>query len=215
MNMIRVWFSKTGEASYISLLDLQRVMGRSIKRSGVPAWYTKGFNPHVYLSFACPLSLGQESLVESFEFKTEAEPLDFEGWKNALNAVMPAGIHVFKVCLVEKKAEEIGFSRYKVSYPAGKAVEAVEAYNALPEALVEKKSKRGMKTVDLKEYIPSLTMERGEETDSFELVLPAGVSFTVNPALLTGYFEKQYGLKGSDAHILRTELMMKDMEKFD
>ena len=62
MNTVRIWFSKRGEASYISLLDLQRVMGRAIKRSGVPAWYTQGFNPHIYLTFACPLPLGQESL---------------------------------------------------------------------------------------------------------------------------------------------------------
>ena len=68
MNTVRIWFSKKGEASYISLLDLQRVMGRAIKRSGVPAWYTQGFNPHIYMTFACPLPLGQESLVVSVDF---------------------------------------------------------------------------------------------------------------------------------------------------
>ena len=62
MTTIRVWFTKTGEASYISLLDLQRVMQRALKRSGLPVWYTLGFNPHIYMTFAAPLSLGQESL---------------------------------------------------------------------------------------------------------------------------------------------------------
>ena len=42
MTTIRVWFTKTGEASYISLLDLQRVMQRALKRSGLPVWYTLG-----------------------------------------------------------------------------------------------------------------------------------------------------------------------------
>ena len=49
------------EASYISLLDMQRVMQRVLKRSGLPVWHTLGFNPHIYMTFACPLSLGQES----------------------------------------------------------------------------------------------------------------------------------------------------------
>ena len=59
---VRIRFEKTGEAAYISLLDLQRVFHRILKRSGLPVYYTQGFNPHIYLSFACPLSLGQESL---------------------------------------------------------------------------------------------------------------------------------------------------------
>ena len=64
-------------AAYISLLDLQRVMHRALKRSGLPVWYTKGFNPHIYLAFSCPLALGQESLCESCEVKTEVEDPDY------------------------------------------------------------------------------------------------------------------------------------------
>ncbi len=56
MTTVRVWFTKTGEASYISLLDLQRVMQRALKRSGLPVWYTQGFNPHIYMTFAAPLA---------------------------------------------------------------------------------------------------------------------------------------------------------------
>ena len=163
MNTVRIWFSKKGEASYISLLDLQRVMGRAIKRSGVPAWYTQGFNPHIYMTFA----------------------------------------------------EEIAWSRYTITYPAKTAGDAARRYNALPQALVEKKSKRGVKTLDLKEYIPHIEVHEEAEGDCFELLLPAGVSFTVNPALLTGFLEKEYGLEPWNARILRTELLTGKMEKFE
>ena len=61
MITVRISFKKRDEASYISLLDLQRVMQRVLKRSGLPVWHTLGFNPHIYMTFACPLSLGQES----------------------------------------------------------------------------------------------------------------------------------------------------------
>ena len=91
MITVRISFEKKNEASYISLLDLQRVMQRVLKRSGLPVWHTLGFNPHIYMTFACPLSLGQESECECVDVKTEAEAPDFEQWKAALNAIMPAG----------------------------------------------------------------------------------------------------------------------------
>ena len=73
MITVRISFEKKNEASYISLLDLQRVMQRVLKRSGLPVWHTLGFNPHIYMTFACPLSLGQESECECVDVKTEAE----------------------------------------------------------------------------------------------------------------------------------------------
>ena len=73
MITVRISFEKKNEASYISLLDLQRVMQRVLKRSGLPVWHTLGFNPHIYMTFACPLSLGQESECECVDLKTEAE----------------------------------------------------------------------------------------------------------------------------------------------
>ena len=80
MTTIRIFFEKCGEAAYISLLDLQRVFHRMLKMSSLPVYYTQGFNPHIYLSFTCPLSLGQESLCESCEVKTEQETIDPQTW---------------------------------------------------------------------------------------------------------------------------------------
>ena len=77
MITVRISFEKKNEASYISLLDLQRVMQRVLKRSGLPVWHTLGFNPHIYMTFACPLSLGQESECECVDVKTEAESPGF------------------------------------------------------------------------------------------------------------------------------------------
>ena len=109
MITVRISFEKKNEASYISLLDLQRVMQRVLKRSGLPVWHTLGFNPHIYMTFACPLSLGQESECECVDVKTEAEAPDFAQWQTALNAIMPAGINVTRVAPVEMKADSIAF----------------------------------------------------------------------------------------------------------
>ena len=180
MITVRISFEKKNEASYISLLDLQRVMQRVLKRSGLPVWHTLGFNPHIYMTFACPLSLGQESECECVDVKTEAEAPDFAQWQTALNAIMPAGIRVTRVAPVEMKADSIAFACYRISYPAAAAA-VLEQYNALETAPVEKHSKRGKKIVDLKEHIPQLRYTALEDTVQIELCLPASQELNLNP----------------------------------
>lgn len=213
LTTVRIRFEKTGEASYISLLDMQRVMQRVLKRSGLSVWYTMGFNPHIYMTFSCPLPLGQESLCESVDVKTEDDNADFSVWMEKLNAIMPTGIHVYKVAPVDKKADSIAFADYTIRYDAAGAA-MLDAYNAAEQALVEKKSKRATKTIDLKEIIPTLPYETEGDKVVFRLRLPASGSMNVNPSLLTGYLDMQFGLPASDAEVLRTGLVDESGEAF-
>ena len=159
MLTIRISFEKRAEAAYISLLDLQRVFQRILKRSGLPVYYTQGFNPHIYLSFASPLSLGQESLCESCEVKTAEENPDLSAWKETLQPFMPRGIVIHSVAPAKEKSSEIGFADYTITLPAS-AEEALVAYNAAESAVISKKTKRGSKDVDLKTYIPRLDYKK-------------------------------------------------------
>lgn len=61
---IRVRFEKTGPIRYVGHLDFMRTFQKIIRRSGLDAVYTSGFNPHILLSFADPLGVGQESVGE-------------------------------------------------------------------------------------------------------------------------------------------------------
>src|SRR5699024_2689564 len=152
LTTVRIFFEKCGEAAYISLLDLQRVFHRMLKISGLPVWYTQGFNPHIYLSFSCPLSLGQESLCESCEVKTEAETIDAAAWQSALQPLMPRGITVTKVAPAIEKVGEIETAAYQILMPADSAP-VIDGYNNASGAEVVKKTKRGQKTLDLKQYL--------------------------------------------------------------
>lgn len=213
MITVRIWFEKRNEASYISLLDLQRVMQRVLKRSGLPVWHTLGFNPHIYMTFTCPLSLGQESLCESVDVKTEAENPDFAAWQAGLNAIMPAGIRVFRVEPARDKASAIAFACYTIRYPAA-AAGRLAAYNALPAAPAEKKGKKGTKQVDLKQYVPAIDCQVEGEWASFAVCLPAAQELNLNPSLLTGFLEAQFGLPAAEAAILRTALLKADRTPF-
>lgn len=213
MTTVRIWFEKRGEASYISLLDLQRVMQRVIKRSGIPVWYTLGFNPHIYMTFSCPLPLGQESLCESVDVKTEAQAPDFAQWQAALNAAMPAGIRVFRVEPAGMKASSIAFADYEVRYPLT-ARAALDGYDQLESAVVQKKTKRGTKPIELKQYIPRLACRQEGESLLVCLRLPASGELNLNPALLAAFLEQQYGVPAAEAAVLRTALLTQDGQPF-
>ena len=68
MLKIRTVYEKRGRAKYISHLDLNRCMQRTIRRAGLPIWYSEGFNPRMYLMFPLALSLGFESVCEVMDF---------------------------------------------------------------------------------------------------------------------------------------------------
>ena len=213
MNTVRIWFEKRGEAAYISLLDLQRVMHRALKRSGLPVWYTKGFNPHIYLAFSCPLALGQESLCESCEVKTEEESPNYDAWAEALRPALPEGLRLVSIGPAVMKMGRIQAADYTITLPAD-AAQALDAYNAQQSVLVEKKTKSGKKQLDLKQYIPSVSYTVKENQASFAIRLPAGDALNLNPALLVGYLQEQYGLPTWQCHILRTRIYAEDGKEF-
>ena len=58
MSKYRVKYQRREDARFISHLDLMRTMNRAMKRAGAPLKYTEGFNPHVVMTVALPLSVG-------------------------------------------------------------------------------------------------------------------------------------------------------------
>jgi len=66
---IRVKFSKTGRMRFIGHLDTLRYFQKAIARSGLKAVYTKGYSPHMILSFASPLGVGDTGMGEYFDLE--------------------------------------------------------------------------------------------------------------------------------------------------
>ena len=102
MNRLRAVFEKKGRARYISHLDLNRCMLRTFRRSKLPIWYTEGFNPHPYFSFALALSLGFESKCEILDFNI-TEDISCDVVRDRLNEVMPEGMKILSVAPQQKK----------------------------------------------------------------------------------------------------------------
>lgn len=216
MTTVRIFFEKCGEAAYISLLDLQRVFHHILKMSDLPVYYTQGYNPHIYLSFSCPLSLGQESLCESCEVKTEQEMIDGEVWKNALQPLMPRGIVITKVAPAVEKVAEIETAVYAVTMPKS-GLAAIEAYNNAEQAEVTKKTKRGQKTLDLKQYLSHIDCEEAGDNIEFSVKLPcgSGEALNLNPSLLMDFLQQHGGAPIWQCRVLRTHLYNKSGVDFE
>ena len=66
--MPRLLFAKTGNAVWISHLDLMRVFQRAFRRGGILIRHSQGFTPRAHVSIALPLPVGQESVCELLDF---------------------------------------------------------------------------------------------------------------------------------------------------
>ena len=111
------------------------------------------------------------------------------------------------------KADAIADACYRIRYPAD-AAEKLAQYNALDSVPVEKKSKRGVRMVEMKEYVPTLELETEGESVSFAVCLPASQDLNLNPSLLTGFLEEKFGLPAVSANILRKKFLTADKQLF-
>lgn len=213
MNNLRCFYEKTGRAKYISHLDMNRCMQRAIKRSGLPLWYTEGFNPHIYLTFLQPLSLGFESRCEIMDFKMEEE-VPLEEIKERLNDSLPEGIHVSRVALAGAKAKEIAFGVYDILFPEMASAEGLvkELLGREPIEVV-KKTKKGEKVIDLKPLIRLDRCEGAGEDLLLGLTLPSSQENTVNPSLVCQYL-KANGFAFEAMQVTRTRVLKADGTDF-
>ena len=159
--MNRLLFEKTGDAVYLSHLDLMRIFQRAFKRADILIWHTQGFSPRAYVSIALPLSVGTESRCEILDFEIEDGAADLADLPERLNRTMPAGIRVLKAYESGRKFKELTYlqSRTVLEYDAGIPEGAADAIRALFEKeriTVMKFSKNGEKEVDIKPAISSL-----------------------------------------------------------
>lgn len=212
---VRVWFSKTGTARYISHLDLNRCMSRAFHRAKLPLWYTEGFNPHVFLTFAAPLSLGFESRNESMDIRL-IEDMPYDELIEKLNLGLPHDIRVWAVTEPEMKANDIANAAYIMRLETDDteaALADIRSVLAQPELIVEKHSKKGLKTIDIKPNFENMQIEQGEGELIMTVCLPAGNQGGVNPTLFVDAAEKLLN-RELLVRIERTKLFDANMREF-
>ncbi len=216
MSKIRLKFSKMGMGKYISHLDLLRTFTRAIHRAGLPVRYSQGFNPHQLITFSLPLALGVTS-------ETEFVDIDFEEGTNALEVVeklnenLPPDIRILKASEPKCKANDIFSARYVIKMDLCGLVskEKLQGFFNLNEIPAVKKTKRGEKEINLRDYIIVYDLkELTENTAKLEVILLAGGENNLKPDILVTKLCEFLGSCATDSYeIHRTEIFYKDGEK--
>lgn len=192
MKNVRLFYKKTGLARFVSHLDTMRCMTRLLRRANLDVWYTEGFNPHLYITFAMPLSLGMTSEYEIADIRFNDDGATLDGVCEKLNENSPEGFYFFAASEPVKKLSELKFAKYKAEFSDGGALkEKLEKFLSSGEISIEKKTKKGeIKTIDVAPDIEEFSLEAGDET-TLDITLPAGNDKTVKPELIINKFLSQ------------------------
>lgn len=218
--MPRALFEKTGNAIYISHLDLMRLFQRSFKRAGLPLTHTKGYNPRPSVSIALPLSLGVSSFCELLDFDLEGEGVSCDQIKECLNKNLVEGIRVLEVYDTGCKIKDLAYlsCRVVLEYDKGIPENAEFHINELfncSEIIVEKKSKNGISEQDIVPMIKSISVVRLNDK---EVELSARICCqnpSLNPGQLVSAITKYLpDLTPDFSHITRLEIYNKNNEIF-
>lgn len=190
MREVRLRFCKQGRLKYISHLDINRALSRAFRRADIPIWFTEGYNPHAYMSFSLPLSLGVESLCEYVDIRLVDE-ISNDEIKKRMNDVLPADLRILDVYDDFRDSSEIMYSDYvfKISFTdCEKAAEKIKSVFELSEILAQKKGKQGrkkvLKDVDIKQYIDKYNISIRDDLVVINVRLMAGNEKNLNPTLL-------------------------------
>ena len=219
MRCVRIWFKKMGISRYVSHLDLMRAMTRAIRRANLPLWYTEGYNPHPYMTFALPLSLGMESLCESMDIRIVGDSTNEELFE-MLKGSMPPGIDIISVEEPEYDPKHISFGEFDILFDCEKNAvnlkSLIEDMLSKDELIVQKLGKKGrhkvLKDINLIEFIKYYSVSVFGERVKVTITLPAGSTTNVNPSLLADEIQKRSG--DVSYTIIRKKLMVEDMTTF-
>ena len=208
-------FQKGDIVRHLGLLDLQRTMQRALRRSGLPITYSKGFSPHIVMSFASALSSGIPGDAELLDVGLDGDVTQ-QQCLEAMNRVLPPSLAVTRVRLVDDRYPKLGAAlqqaQYRITLRGGGAravAEAIDGFLAQEEIMALRKTKKSETMVNIRPMIHELTAAYDGERDS--AVLNARVSFveaaTLKPDLLMEALCAYAGAQPERCEIRRTALL--------
>lgn len=166
--MPRLLFSKTGNAVWISHLDLMRLFQRGFKRAGLSLTHTQGFNQRPSVSIALPLSVGIESQCELLDFDLDGQDAVADEILSRLNQSLIDGIEVCAVYFDGQKLKNLAYLdcvlylEYDREVPEG-TLAAIRELFARESLILDKKGKNGITQQDIIPMIRRFEVNAADE----------------------------------------------------
>ena len=219
---VRLKFRKVGRLQYVSHLDLQRTFMRVIVRACIPAWYTKGFNPHAKLVFSTPLGVGTESECEFLDIRID-KPISPKEIMDRLNDELTDELRILDAYIPKSDFSEIAYADYDIRIKTeGADTETAKMIKSALETsplTVIKKTKSGEKEIDIVPLINSLCVGYADGEVIISTTLSAAVGEFLAPELLIKGLKEKCGILSGDPTeewytVKRIAIRRKDMSLF-
>lgn len=166
---LQIRYAKRGRLRFTSHRDFCRAFERAIRRAGLPIAFSSGFTPHPKISYAGASPTGAASEAEYLEIGL-TRALSPQQVSEALDAALPPGLDI--IAVIESPpgslADRLQASQWDIRVPEVELEQLAEAVQNLLESdqvEVERMTKRGLRQIDVREAVVSLTTRR-QHSDS-------------------------------------------------
>jgi len=204
--VVRFQYSKQDYAVYFGHLDMMSQISRTFRRANIRLKYSAGFHPKPKIGFSPALPLGVSSAAEYFDAEIlDASPLP--AMVDRLNACLPLGVHIEQARQISTRTDAVSKSIQAMIYsfhvaelsPAPDLAAGLARYMDNTPILFERLSKKGSRSIDLKELVEEVVLTDEVTVDCRVLVRSSG---SIKPVeILTQLF----GISEDDLPSVRIE----------
>lgn len=216
---IRIKFRKQGAVKFVGHLDIMRYFQKVMRRADVNIRYSEGFSPHQIMSFAAPLGVGLTSNGEYVDIEVNSTESS-EEMVRRINAVNVEGISVTSYRKLPDSAKNamslVAAADYTMWFKDGYEPEdengfwtGLSRFLEQPSIPIVKKTKKGVKEMDLKPYLYGISIESPLKETSWKemasdsperqgagrifMKLSAGSSVNIRPEQVIGAYYESLG----------------------
>jgi radical SAM-linked protein len=182
---LRIRYAKRGRLRFTSHRDFSRAFERAVFRARVPMAYSSGFNPHPRISYAGAAPTGSASEAEFLEIAL-AEVVDPADVAASLAEALPDGLDVLTVVDAAtigpgSLADRLEASRWRLDLACSgaDARAAAERFLATDEVLVERMTKKGLRSFDARAAVVALAVLDGSDAPGAGAALDLVLRHTV------------------------------------
>jgi len=217
---IRIRFTKEEPVKYMSHLDTLKMFERALRRAAIHITHSQGFNPHAHMVFGLPLQVGVTSEAEYADFEFgEGSKLTPDDFVENLNQVMPEGIRITGGAAMRTRANimscvTMAAMNVTVKTEAADFMPKVDGFIAQKEIQVERRTKNGTRTVDIRPMIDSIECaDIGKSRYILEMKLDAGSVSNLKPDAVVEGLRIFTGSPVEISSIHRTALFVKKNDR--
>ncbi len=202
-------YTKESEIKFLSHLDLMRTIQRVIRRAKLPIEYSKGFNPHMSISIAQPLSVGVYSTGEYLD-AVFIEAIDEKEIIKTLNENTVGGVKFLSVTKVARKEGQknqqamatIDAAKYIIKFKLqDESALDMDSLMNLSQWTILKKSKSGEKETDIKPLVKEIKYSIDNKILTIEGLLSCGSRENLSASLLSEFIKTHVNGIKEDAFV--------------